>query len=153
MGISKSLTGIIMTIWTFFSMVILPLATLSAFAKGVNIQGQVVVVKIVGLNVEMIFILGLFAMFLTAMSYSVSEKNSAIITFLKYVIAAYYEWTWAEGVKDMDLNVGGQYVHVGVYLGVWIIMVIAASLLTGFLKALHKYLKAKKEEEEEEEEE
>lgn len=143
------LSGIIMSLWTFFSMVILPLTTLSALEKGINIQGQRVVVKIVGLNTGLIFILGIIAMFLTAMSYAFSEKTSAVMIFFKYVVTAYYEWVWAEGVKNMGIIMGDQYGHVGVYLGLWIIMVITASLLTGFLKALHKYLKARKKEQSE----
>ena len=153
MAVKRALTGIIMTIWTFISMVIIPLSTLKALENGITLGGVELKIRLFMLNVGLIFILGLIAMMLTAFSYSFGGKTDAFITMAKYGVVAYYEWVWAMGVRKMEVLMHGEIVHVGIDLGVWIIIVILGSLLTGFLKAVHKYLEAKKKEKEEEEEE
>ncbi len=146
MSVKRGLSGIIMTVWTFISMVIIPLSTLTALERGVTIRGELIRVSIVALNKGMILMLGLLAMILTALSYSVSEKSEALLVFLKYVTVAYYEWVWAEGVKRLEIETPSGLVHVGVFLGLWIILVIIGSIITGLLKAICKYSEAIKKE-------
>jgi len=153
MAVRRALTGILMTIWTFISMVIIPLSTLKALENGIILGGVELKIRLFMLNVGLIFILGLIAMMLTAFSYSFRGKTDAFITMAKYGVVAYYEWVWATGVRKMEVLMHGEIVHVGIDLGVWIIIVIIGSLHTGFLKSVYKYLEAKKEEEKEKEEE
>ncbi len=152
MPVKRTLTGIIMTIWTFISMVIIPLSTLKALENGITISDVELKVRLFMLDIGIIFMLGLAAMILTALSYSFRGKLDALLTMLKYSVIAYYEWVWANGVRKMEVLMADQVVHVGIDLGMWIIIVIIGSLFTGFLKALHKYLEAGKNEEEKEEE-
>ena len=148
MGAKKALTGIIMTVWTFVTMVVIPLSTIGALERGVVIKGKEVIIRLYNLNVGLVFVLGIIAMMLTAFSYSVSEKNSAFLIMMKYIVVAYYEWVWAVGVRRMEVIVEGNTLHVGADLGVWILIVIISSLLSGLLKALHRYMRGKREEEE-----
>ena len=146
MAAKKALTGIIMTVWVFVSMVVIPLSTLSMLEKGMTIGGSKIRIEIYGLNTGLIFFLGFTAMILTAFAYSFRGKSEALFIFLRYVVIAIYEWIWAEGVQKMKVYTKEGVVYAGVYLGIWIIIVIVGSLLNGTLKALHKYAKAVMEE-------
>jgi len=147
MGAKRSFTGIIMTVWTLFSMVVIPLYTLSLLERGIDFQGQLLRIYVWRLDVGIITLLGIIAMILTALSYAFGGKADAALTFIKYSIVAFYEWVWAQGIKELRVIVGDITVNVGMYLDPWIMLVIVGSLLTGLIKAIYKYLEAKEKEE------
>ncbi len=143
----RGLIGIVMTVWVLFSMIVIPLYTLSLLERGISYGGQLVKISVVRLNVGMITLLGLIAMMLTAFSYAFGGKVDAFLTFIKYMVVAYYEWTWAQGIKELEITVDGYIINVGIYLDPWIMLVIAGSLLLGLIKAIYKFLEAKEESE------
>ena len=153
MGAKSAAWGLLMTVWTFISMVIIPLSTLKALENGIVLQGTHVRIILTTLNIGLIFLLGLIAMVLTASSYAFDNKGRAVAMFLKYLIVAYYEWVWAIGVRELTVIMENYKIYAGIDLGIWIIIVILGSLLQGILKSFHEYAKALKKEEEEEKEE
>lgn len=156
MGVKRGLMGIINTVWVFISLVIIPLAILNQLEQGIVMGGQLIKIRMIELNVNIIFFLGLAIMVLTALSYSLSKKADAVLTFLKYLLSAFYEYIWALGLKVIELEVivDSQSTLTTVYLDVvlWVTLAIVGSILTGLLKAVTKYLEAEEEAEEKEEE-
>ncbi len=145
MGKKRAFWGILMTLWSFVSMVIIPLSTVRALENGIVLQGAHLRIILISLNMGLIFLLGLTVMILTAFSYSLDRKGRAAAMFLKYLTVAYYEWTWAMGIRKLVVMMNGEKIHVGVDLGIWIIIVILGSLLQGILKSIYAYAEASAE--------
>ncbi|MHA1615705.1 MAG: hypothetical protein ACTSX9_00090 [Candidatus Njordarchaeales archaeon] len=131
--------AILSTVSTFISLVILPIYSVKTIVSiGITIPDfDPLIVTVLGVSITIFALLDSL----------IPEKSGALFTLIKYIASAYYSYKILNMFSWFTYRAQQAYAELYVDWGLWLIMVVTLTILSGILSALRKVSEKPKEEE------
>lgn len=135
MGKAKTiLNGII----TFITLAVAPIYSIQILERyGITIPN---------FDAQTVLILGVIVTLFTIISGLTERGVGAVMTFIKYLASAYYSYRVMNMFTYFIMDTPQAYAELIIDWGLWLILVITITLLSGIIAAIGKLAEEKKEE-------